>query len=86
MFVIQFIVLLLLTAVTFYGGSFILDMMFRRWWINLIVYIIVIGYFILKHGGVAQALYIPFAVSIICVALASISIRYLRKRGYRLFQ
>ena len=79
-------ILALLTFVVVFGGSIVINMIFHRWWLNLIVYVLIIGYLIVRYGGVGVALYLPFAVSLISAVLAALGVRSLRNQGYRLFQ
>ena len=83
---IQMVILSLLILAVFYGLSFIVDMIFRRWWANLVLYVIIMGTIIAVHHGIDAGFIIPFCVSLAAVLLASLSVRALRNRGYRMFQ
>lgn len=84
--VVQTVILSLLVLAVFYGVSFIIDMIFHRWWANLVLYVIIMGLIIIVHRVVDVGFIIPLVVSLVAVILASLSVKALRNRGYRMFR
>ncbi len=80
------LVLALLILAVFYGVSFIVDMIFRRYYANIVLYVVVMLVLIGIHRGIDAFYWFPLAVSLVAVLLASWSVRALQNRGYRMFQ
>ncbi len=83
---IQVVILGILTLVVFYGLSFIVDMIFHRWWANLVAYLFFLVYIGFHFRGMNIILWILVVLSLIAVILAAWNIRQLRDRGYQMFQ
>ena len=83
---IQVVILGILTLVVFYGLSFIVDMIFHRWWANLVAYLLFLVYIGFHFRGMNAILWILVLLSLIAVLLAAWNIRQLRDRGYKMFQ
>lgn len=86
MLILQWLVLGLLAFVVGFGGSMIVNLVFRRWWLNLVIFVAAIVWAIAAHGGVATSMAVPLVALAIGTGLASIAHRALRNQGYRLFQ
>ncbi len=84
--IVQTVILSLLVLAVFYGVSFIVDMIFHRWWANLALYVVIMGLIIILHKGVDVGFIIPLVMSFAAVILASFSVKALRNRGYRMFR
>ncbi len=84
--IVQTVILSLLVLAVFYGVSFIVDMIFHRWWANFVLYVVIMGFIIIIHKGVDVGFIVPLVVSLVAVILASLSVKALRNRGYRMFR
>lgn len=82
----QLVILGILTMVVFYGLSFIVNMIFHRWWANLVVYLLFLVYIAFHFRGMNAILWALVALSFIASALAAWNIRQLRDHGYQMFQ
>ncbi len=83
---IQVVILGILTLVVFYGLSFIVDMLFRRWWANLVAYLFFLVYIGFHIRGMNAILWILVVLSLVAVLIGAWNIRQLRDRGYKMFQ
>ena len=86
MWVLQFSVLGILTLVVFYGLSFIVNMIFHRWWANLIAYLLFLIYVFLHLDRMNVILWVIVVLSLLAVVIAAWNVRQLRDRGYQMFQ
>jgi len=86
MMIVMVFVLSLLAIISMFGGSIIINMLVKRWWANLVLFLFIVLYVFYRTSFQLTVLdWTLLLLSCAGVILASIGYRSLRARGYRLF-
>lgn len=85
MFVAMYMVLFLLLLIASFGFGFILNMLTKKFpWTSTVVALVIGGYFLIRLEGVSNRLLAALPI-LVGGILATMTIRTLQRRGFKMF-